>query len=119
MFSFNDPAGRCPECEGLGRKIGPVLEKMLDMSKSLNEGAIRVPMFGTQLYQASGFFDNDKKLSDYTPEEMDLLLYGKDRKFKMHGTSTNLTYLGLMVQFDKSYGGQRLRKPPGTHPQSH
>ncbi len=112
MFSFNDPAGRCPECEGLGRKIGPVIDKMLDMSRSLNEGAIRIPMFGTHLFQASGFFDNDKKLSDYTPEEMDLLLYGKDRKFKMHGTSTNLTYLGLMEQFNKSYGGQRFENRP-------
>ena len=34
-------------------------------------------------YTASGFFDNDKKLRDFTPEEMDLLLYGKDRKFKL------------------------------------
>lgn len=60
MFSFNDPAGRCPECEGIGRKVGPVADKMLDMSKSLNEGAILVPMFGKGVYQASGFFDNDK-----------------------------------------------------------
>jgi excinuclease UvrABC ATPase subunit len=112
LFSFNDPAGRCPECEGLGRKVGPVIEKMLDMSKSLNEGAVRVPMFGTHLYQASGFFDNDKKLTEYTPKEMDLLLYGKDLKFKMQGTSTNLTYLGLMEQFNKSYGGQRLENRP-------
>ncbi len=112
MFSFNDPAGWCPECEGLGRKVGPVVEKMVDMSRSLNEGAIRVPMFGTQLYQASGFFDNDKKLSKYTAKEMDLLLYGKDLKFKMHGTTTNLSYLGLMEQFAKSYGGQRLENRP-------
>ncbi len=112
LFSFNDPSGRCPECEGLGRKVGPVVEKMLDMSKSLNEGAILIPMFGTQNFQASGFFDNDKKLSDYTPAEMELLLHGKDLKFKMHGTSTNLTYLGLLEQFDKSYGGQKLENRP-------
>src|SRR5579872_3319551 len=61
MFSFNDPGGRCPECEGMGRKIGPDAEKMLDLSRSLNEGAILVPMFGKEAYQASGFFDNDKK----------------------------------------------------------
>src|ERR1051325_2821236 len=66
MFSFNDPVGRCPECDGLGHKVGPVIEKMLDMSKSLNEGAIVVPMFSKEIYQASGFFDNDKKLADYT-----------------------------------------------------
>lgn len=112
MFSFNDPFGMCPECKGVGRKVGPVIEKMLDMSKSLNEGAIRIPMFGINNFQASGFFDNDKKLSKFTPKEMDLLLYGKDLKFKMHGMTTNLTYLGLMEQFEKSYGGQRLENRP-------
>lgn len=105
MFSFNDPAGRCPECEGMGRKVGPNADKMLDLSKSLNEGAILVPMFGTHIYQASGFFDNDKKLSNYTPEEMDLLLYGKDRKFKLQigGTTMNSSYLGVMEKFAEAY----------------
>jgi excinuclease UvrABC ATPase subunit len=112
MFSFNDPAGRCPECEGMGRKVGPVADKMLDMSKSLNEGAILVPMFGTHIYQASGFFDNDKKLSEYTPKEMDLLLYGKDLKFKMQGTTTNLSYLGLMEKFAEAYIRRDFRNRP-------
>ncbi len=101
MFSFNDPSGRCPECEGLGRKMGPVVNKMLDMSKSLNEGAIVVPMFGKDVYQGSGFFDNDKKLSDYTPKEMDLLLYGKDLKYKVQ--NINRTYLGVVEQFARAY----------------
>ncbi len=98
----------------MGRKVGPVVDKMLDMSRSLNEGAILVPMFGTHIYQASGFFDNDKKLSDYTPEEMDLLLYGKDRKFKMQigGTTVNSSYLGLMEKFAEAYGGQRFENRP-------
>ncbi|HKV41620.1 MAG TPA: excinuclease ABC subunit UvrA [Blastocatellia bacterium] len=115
MFSFNDPAGRCPECEGMGRKIGPVADKMLDMSKSLNEGAILVPMFGKGVYQASGFFDNDKKLSDYTPEEMNLLLYGKDRKFKTQfgGTAFNATYLGVMEKFAQAY----IRRDFKTRPE--
>ncbi|HET8912364.1 MAG TPA: excinuclease ABC subunit UvrA, partial [Ktedonobacteraceae bacterium] len=105
MFSFNDPAGRCPECEGQGQKIGPVADKMLDMSRSLNEGAILVPMFGMGIYQASGFFDNDKKLSDFTPDEMDLLLYGKDRKFKTQagGNTFNSSYLGVMEKFAEAF----------------
>ncbi len=105
MFSFNDPAGRCPECEGIGQKIGPVINKMVDMSKSLNEGAIVVPMFGMEIYQASGFFDNDKKLADYTKAEMELLLYGKDRKFKTQygGNTFNSTYLGVIEKFTQSY----------------
>jgi len=115
MFSFNDPAGRCPECEGLGRKVGPVADKMLDRSKSLNEGAILVPMFGKGIYQASGFFDNDKKLSEFTPKEMDLLLYGKNRKFTTQagGTTYNASYLGVMEKFAQAY----IRRDFKTRPE--
>lgn len=114
MFSFNDPAGRCPECEGLGRKIGPAIDKILDMSKSLNEGAILVPLFRKLDYQASGFFDNDKKLCDYTPEEMNLLLYGKDRKFKLQigGTTMNSSYLGVMEKFAEAYIRRDIKNRP-------
>ncbi|HRF94182.1 MAG TPA: hypothetical protein PLZ51_03260, partial [Aggregatilineales bacterium] len=44
-------------------------------------------------------------LKDYTEEEMDLLLYGKDRKFKTQlGTqSINLTYEGIIEKLTRSY----------------
>ena len=83
-YSFNDPRGACPECGGLGKKVGVVSDDFLDMSKSLNEGAVQVPFFGeweAQAYTLSGFFDNDKKLSKFRKDEMELLLHGKDRKF--------------------------------------
>ena len=38
-FSFNDPQGMCPECNGIGRKMGVDLNKFIDKSKSLNDGA--------------------------------------------------------------------------------
>jgi excinuclease UvrABC ATPase subunit len=107
-FSFNDPAGMCPECNGLGKKLGVVSDDFLDLEKSLNEGAVQVPMFAgweASAYAASGFFDNDKKLKDFTPEEMDLLLYGKDRKFKMQfgGGSMNVTYSGILEKIERAY----------------
>jgi excinuclease UvrABC ATPase subunit len=107
-FSFNDPAGMCPECNGLGKKLGVVSDDFLDLEKSLNEGAVQVPMFAgweASAYAASGFFDNDKKLKDFTPEEMDLLLYGKDRKFKMQfgGGSMNVTYSGIIEKIERAY----------------
>jgi hypothetical protein len=47
-FSFNDPAGMCPECHGIGRKLSIKAENFLDMSKSLNEGKRPVnPIFKT------------------------------------------------------------------------
>jgi excinuclease UvrABC ATPase subunit len=44
-FSFNDPQGMCPNCNGLGRKLDVDLTKFLDKSKSLNEGAILFPEY--------------------------------------------------------------------------
>src|SRR5687767_10321043 len=67
VFSFNDPTGMCPECNGVGRKIGVAMDKFLDKSKSLNEGAILFPEYAIDSWDwtictQSGFFDNDKKL---------------------------------------------------------
>src|SRR6516162_7615079 len=42
-FSFNDPQGMCPECNGQGRAIGVPLDILIDQTKSLNEGAVIAP----------------------------------------------------------------------------
>jgi excinuclease ABC A subunit len=107
-FSFNDPQGMCPECSGLGKKMGVKAESFLDMDKSLKEGAVQVPVFASweiAMYSSSGFFDVDKKLRDYTPEEMDLLLYSKPQKIKMQfgGGIINVTYMGIIEKFTKAY----------------
>ena len=107
-FSFNDPQGMCPDCSGTGRKAGFAIDEMVDMSKSLNTGAIKVPFWGSwelEAYKSSGFFDNDKKLRAYKKEELDLLLYGKDRKYKLKiGSKTmNATYLGVIEKLERSY----------------
>jgi excinuclease UvrABC ATPase subunit len=107
-FSFNDPQGMCPECNGLGQKMGVNSESFLDMSKSLNEGAVQVPIWSAwerDSYAASGFFDNDKKLADYTSEEMELLLHGKDLKYKLAigSGSMNASYVGVIERFNRSY----------------
>ena len=101
VFSFNDPQGMCPACNGLGRKLQPIVEKFYDPSKSLREGAIQGPVFDDSIYAASGFFDNDKKLSDFSQPEMDLLLYSPERKFKLG--KMNRTYLGVITGFTRSY----------------
>ncbi len=42
MFSFNNPVGACPECQGFGRSMGIDMEKVVpDTTKSLREGAIQ------------------------------------------------------------------------------
>src|SRR5882724_9592549 len=87
-FSFNDPQGMCPECNGIGRKIGVYLDRFLDTSRSLNDGAILFPEYavgswGWNILIQSGLFASDKKLDDYSEEEMKLLLHSKPYKVKM------------------------------------
>jgi len=111
VFSFNDPQGMCPECNGIGRKIGVDLDKFLDKSKSLNEGAILFPEYavgnwwGWRILIQSGLFDNDKKLDDYSDEEMNVLLHSKPYKVKMQfeGKSVNLTFEGIVDKFNRKY----------------
>ncbi|WP_254162604.1 ATP-binding cassette domain-containing protein [Chryseosolibacter histidini] len=109
-FSFNDPGGMCPECSGIGKKVGLDLEKFLDTSKSLNEGAILFPVFavGTwywNSYAYSGLFDRDKKLKDYSAEEWEMFLYGKDKKFdlKTEAGAFKITYEGVVEKFNRLY----------------
>ncbi|WP_218025676.1 ATP-binding cassette domain-containing protein [Capsulimonas corticalis] len=109
-FSFNDPQGMCPECNGIGRKIGVDLDKFLDTSKSLSSGAILYPEYsveswGWNILIQSGLFDNDKALDDYSEEEMDRLLHGKPYKVKMDfaGKSVNLTSEGIVDKFSRKY----------------
>jgi excinuclease ABC A subunit len=110
VFSFNDPQGMCPECNGVGRKIGVDMERFLDTSKSLNEGAILFPEYavdswGWSILTRSGLFDNDKKLDDYSDEEMELLLHSKPYKVKtpMGDKSINLTFEGIVDRFVHKY----------------
>ena len=111
VFSFNDPQGMCPECKGMGRKIGVDMDAFLDTSKSLNEGAILYPDYAvngwgwTNEIAQSGFFDMDKKLADYTDQEMDLLLHSKPQKIKVQfgGKMVNLTFEGIVDQFTRKY----------------
>jgi excinuclease UvrABC ATPase subunit len=110
IFSFNDPQGMCPECNGLGRKIGVDLDKFIDTSKSLNDGAILYPEYavdswGWSILIQSGLFDAKKKLDDYSEKDLDLLLYGKPYKVKvkMGGKPINITCEGIVDKFSRKY----------------
>jgi excinuclease UvrABC ATPase subunit len=110
VFSFNDPKGMCPNCNGLGRKVGVDLDLFLDKSKTLNEGAILFHEYAvdgwywTFLVQ-SKLFDMDKKLSKFSEKEMELLLYSKPYKIKtkVGGKSFNITCEGIISRFTAKY----------------
>jgi excinuclease UvrABC ATPase subunit len=108
MFSFNDPQGMCPECGGIGKKIGVDENALVDMNKTLNEGAVIAPGFAAWERESpirSGMFDNDKKLADFTEAELDLLLNGDGIKYKLAvgGKEMNSTYEGTAVKFRRKF----------------
>ncbi|MCI6603251.1 MAG: excinuclease ABC subunit UvrA [Clostridiales bacterium] len=120
VFSFNNPAGMCEYCEGLGKTETIDIEKLLDKNKSLNEGAVRFPTFepgGWRLtrYIHSGLFDNDKAIKDYSAEELDLLLYADGIKVKNPSPEWHKTslYEGLIPRIERSFikkeDGEKLR----------
>ena len=94
IFGFNHPEGMCPACSGLGRRIRVDIERLIDPSLSLREGAITHPDWkvgGWNWREATAIdlFDADKPLSDYSSEELDLLLYGDEVPIeRSHGAGT-------------------------------
>jgi excinuclease UvrABC ATPase subunit len=110
VFSFNDPKGMCPNCNGLGRKVGVDLDLFLDKSKTLNEGAILFHEYAVGSWYwnflgQSKLFDMDKKVSKFNQKEMELLLYSKPYKIKtkVGGKSFNITCEGIISRFTAKY----------------
>ncbi len=110
LFGFNDPQGMCPECNGLGRKLDVDLDKFLDTSKSLNEGAILFSEYAVNGWYwgqliSTGLFDPDKKLSKYSKKEMDDLLHSEPMKIKtkVGAKDFNMTFEGIVTRFTNKY----------------
>ncbi len=103
---FSVTGGMCPHCEGTGRVSAFDLTALYDDSLSLNEGALSIPGYSMdgwhgRIFRGCGFFDADKPIRDYTPQELDNLLYKEATRIKIEGI--NLTYQGLIPQIQKSF----------------
>ncbi|UUX32763.1 excinuclease ABC subunit UvrA [Fundicoccus culcitae] len=112
-YSFNHPMGMCPECSGLGNKMALDIDRIIDWDLTLNEGAITFTPFSKRnwqwkIYANSGKFDLDKPLKDYSPEEKELLLYGKGFKVEVakegsYYTGSGVDYEGIVDRFNRLY----------------
>ncbi|WP_406419757.1 ATP-binding cassette domain-containing protein [Streptomyces sp. NBC_01614] len=110
-YSFNDPSGMCPECDGLGRTVRPDWDRILDPDHSLADGAVRFPPFaaGTwqgQAYTNSAELDPHKPVSRFTVAEREFLMHGRPgSKVTVNGTGGTWTtdYEGLATRFERLY----------------
>jgi excinuclease UvrABC ATPase subunit len=111
-FSFNEPQGMCPRCEGIGRTVTLDLNKFIDKSKSLNAGPfkhayLKPGSWYWQTYAQSGLFDLDKPLADYAPAEWEALLHTAsatglaDPEAKVG--DTHLRYEGVVDRFNRMF----------------
>lgn len=113
-FSFNTPKGACEKCGGLGFELGVNLNKLIDFNKSLNEGAIRhrtwkVDSRYFNIQKASQLFDMDKKIKDYSEEELHNLLYKEPTKLSQmsYGVVQTFSHEGIVTRIIKRQGDSR------------
>ncbi len=97
MFSFNNPAGACPHCAGLGEMRRIAVDRLIpDKRLSLRQGAIAVNGFKTleeQSWNGPLFmavserfgFDLDTPVEQISKQAYDVLLYGSgDEMYDIH-----------------------------------
>jgi excinuclease UvrABC ATPase subunit len=116
-LSFNDPAGMCPECEGIGQGSRIDIDALVDKNKSLEEGAILFPTFHVRSYNwstfaKSGFVDVKKPLKKYTKEEWHNFLHLDNSKVKTNAQGQRFSsgYQGLIPRFKRLYLGKDAEK---------
>ena len=111
LFSFNDPAGMCPDCNGMGQKMGVDLDAAFDMSRSIDDGAILLPEYDNESWYlkmvTAKLFGNDRRLRDFTDEELDLLFHGAPREVDLDGLK--VTFEGIVDRFARKFAGRDLK----------
>ncbi|MFJ4682157.1 ATP-binding cassette domain-containing protein [Streptomyces sp. NPDC088789] len=110
-YSFNDPSGMCPHCDGLGRTVQPDWERILDPALSLAQGAVRFPPFtaGTwqgQTYVNSEELDPHRPVGEFSAAEREFLLrgrHGSEVSVDGAGGSRTIGYEGLADRFERLF----------------
>jgi excinuclease UvrABC ATPase subunit len=110
LYSFNDPRGMCPLCEGIGQVAAMDMDAVIDTSKSLNQGALLLKDFARdtwwwRIYARSGLFDLDKKIKNYSAKELDNLYHLDDGR-KVNIGEFKLTYEGVVLKLKRGLGSK-------------
>ena len=103
--TFSQLGGMCPRCEGRGSVTDFDRTALYDENLSLNEGALLIPGYSMEgwygrIYRASGFFDPDQPIKNFTKRQLHDLLYKEPTRIKVEGI--NVTFEGLIPKIQKS-----------------
>lgn len=110
MFSFNSPLGACETCKGIGTiyKVDP--ELILNDKLSVNEGGV-MP-FNKLFLQDTWYIrlfrqfaieedvDFDLKIAKLPKQKLNLILYGTNKTYKVHGTNRHGRQTAIFEKFD-------------------
>lgn len=104
--SFTRLGGMCADCEGRGSVTDIDLSQLFDDTKSLADGAITIPGYGTdgwnvRMFAESGYVDKDTPIRDFTEQERADFLHREPTKLKIAGI--NMTYEGLVPRVRRSF----------------
>lgn len=110
-YSFNDPSGMCPGCDGLGRAVRPDWDRVLDPARSLADGAILFPPFAAGTWQGQAYtrtteLDPHKPVGEFTDAEREFLMHGAPgSKVEVAGSggTWSTDYEGLADRFERLY----------------
>ena len=101
------------DCTGIGERLVLVEDKMFDTDLTLTQGAIRFSQFSagwqTYLYQNNPLINPNKKLCDFTAEELEILKFGTSQKVQVEIRSNNtgrvdkVDYEGVIPRFYRLY----------------
>ncbi len=118
MFSFNNPFGACPDCNGIGVKRQINLDLLIpDKSKSIMKGAIKglnvdANIAFTELKTVAEYYDIDLNLpiSKMPKKKLDIILYGSDDEIEFNYVSNNGNtrntyhhYEGIVTNLERRY----------------
>ena len=102
--TFTRLGGMCPRCEGMGSVSDIDITQLVDVSRSLAEGAIRVPGYtpdGWYVRVFGAVVPTDVPVSEFTAQQRQEFLHGEARKVRLD--TMNLTYEGLVPKVQKSF----------------
>ncbi len=130
LFSFNNPFGACPRCQGFGNTIDFDLDLVLpDKNKSIDEGLVdpwtrpKYTAYGTDLKRAAKQHGIPTNIAwyDMTPDQQEFILNGHGeflgvhRFFSLMDTKKYKLHVRVMLSKYRGYAicpeckGQRLR----------